>query len=135
VASIVTITFNPCIDKSSFVDALLPDKKLRCSAFKNEAGGGGINVAKAVKKLGGNALAVYLAGGYTGIVLQNLLKAESIDSIAIDTGVDTRENIMIVDKATNLQYRFITPGIAVKEIYWKECLEALKKLKWLPSLP
>jgi 6-phosphofructokinase 2 len=128
VTSIVTITFNPCIDKSSFVDALLPDKKLRCSAFKNEAGGGGINVAKAVKKLGGNALAVYLAGGYTGIVLQNLLKAESIDSILIDTGVDTRENIMIVDKATNLQYRFITPGIAVKEIYWKECLEALKKL-------
>ena len=124
--AVVTITFNPCIDKSSFVDAMLPDKKLRCTVFKNEAGGGGINVAKAVKKLGSSALAVYLAGGYTGIVLQDLLKAESIDSIVVDTGVDTRENIMIVDKATNLQYRFITPGNAVKEIHWKQCLNAVE---------
>lgn len=127
-SSIATITFNPCIDKSSFVDALVPDKKLRCTAFKNEAGGGGINVAKAVKKLGGNATAIYLGGGYTGVVLQNLLKAESINSIAIDTGVDTRENIMIVDKATNLQYRFITPGIAVKEIHWQECLKSVENI-------
>ena len=59
---IVTITFNPCIDKSSSVNALLPDKKLRCTSFINEAGGGGINVARAIKKLGGNALAIYLAG-------------------------------------------------------------------------
>ncbi|MEO8711478.1 MAG: PfkB family carbohydrate kinase, partial [Parafilimonas sp.] len=126
--SIVTITFNPCIDKSSFVDALLPDKKLRCATFINEAGGGGINVAKAVKKLAGNALAVYLAGGYTGIVLESLLKAENIDAIAIDTGVDTRENIMIVDKATNLQYRFITPGNAIKETHWKQCLKSIEAL-------
>lgn len=125
---IVTITFNPCIDKSSSVDALQPDKKLRCTSFKNEAGGGGINVAKAVKKLGGNALAIYLAGGYTGIVLQNLLIAENIETLVIDTGVDTRENIMVIDKATNLQYRFITPGNAVKEIHCQQCLEALEKL-------
>jgi 6-phosphofructokinase 2 len=127
-SGIVTITFNPCIDKSSYVDALQPDKKLRCTAFKNEAGGGGINVAKAVKRLGGDALAIYLAGGYTGIILQNSLKAESIKSIVIDTGVDTRENIMIVDKATNLQYRFITPGNALTEKHWRQCLEALEML-------
>lgn len=126
--AIVTITFNPCIDKSSTVDVLQPDKKLRCTPFINEAGGGGINVARAVKKLGSDALAIYLAGGYTGIVLQSLLTAESINAVVIDTGVDTRENIMIVDKATNLQYRFITPGNPIKEIHWKQCLQALEKL-------
>ena len=125
---IVTITFNPCIDKSSSVNALLPDKKLRCTSFINEAGGGGINVARAIKKLGGNALAIYMAGGYTGILLQSLLKAESIDSVVIDTGADTRENIMIVDKATNLQYRFITPGNPIKEKQWKQCLEVIEKI-------
>lgn len=126
--SILTITFNPCVDKSSSVDTLLPDKKLRCAAFKNEAGGGGINVARAIKKLGGNALAVYLAGGYTGIVLQNLLKAEAIETEVIDTGIETRENIMIVDKATNLQYRFITPGNPVKEIHWKKCFACVEQI-------
>jgi 6-phosphofructokinase 2 len=124
--SIITVTFNPCIDKSSAVDKLLPDKKLRCESFKNEAGGGGINVARAAKKLGGEPLAVYLAGGYTGIVLQNLLKAELIRTTTIDTGIDTRENIMIVDKATNLQYRFITPGSPVEECHWQRILTCLE---------
>lgn len=127
-SSIITITFNPCIDKSSFIDALLPDKKLRCTAFIQEAGGGGINVARAMKKLGGNALAVFLAGGYTGIVLQNLLKAEGVDMLVIDTGIDTRENIMIVDKATNLQYRFITPGFTVEQTHWQQLLAAVEKI-------
>ncbi|MGN6211181.1 1-phosphofructokinase family hexose kinase [Parafilimonas sp.] len=126
--AIVTITFNPCIDKSSSVDVLLPDKKLRCTAFKNEAGGGGINVARAIKKLGGDALAIYLGGGYTGVVLQNLLKAESIAAEVIDTGIDTRENIMIVDKATNFQYRFITPGHPIEETHWKQCLALLENM-------
>ena len=126
--AIVTITFNPCIDKSSFIDALLPDKKLRCTPFVQEAGGGGINVARAVKKLGGNALAVYFAGGYTGTVLQNLLKTEGIEMLVIDTGTDTRENIMIVDKATNLQYRFITPGFAVQPTHWQQLLEAIENI-------
>jgi 6-phosphofructokinase 2 len=68
--SVATITFNPCIDKSTTVDSLLPDKKLYCSTFKNEAGGGGINVAKAIRRLGtSNLLAIYPAGGYTGILL------------------------------------------------------------------
>lgn len=127
-ASIITVTFNPCIDKSSSVDKLLPDKKLRCESFKNEAGGGGINVARAVKKLGGEPLAVYLAGGYTGILLENLLKAESVKTMMIDTGIDTRENIMIVDKATNLQYRFITPGCTVEECHWQRILTCLEDL-------
>jgi len=127
--SVVTLTFNPCIDKSTMVDALLPDKKLRCTAFKNEAGGGGINVAKAMKKLGENVLALYLAGGYTGIVLHNLLQAENIETCVIDTGIDTRENIMIVDKATNLQYRFITPGNAINKTHWQQCLTALENCK------
>jgi len=126
--AIVTITFNPCIDKSSFIDALLPDKKLRCTPFIQEAGGGGINVARAVKKLGGNALAVFLGGGYTGIVLQNLLKTEGVDMKVIDTGIDTRENIMIVDKATNLQYRFITPGFTVQQTHWQQLIEAVENI-------
>lgn len=128
-SSIVTITFNPCIDKSSAVEALLPDKKLRCAAFKNEAGGGGINVAKALKRLGSNDLsAIYLAGGYTGIILNSLLQKEGIRSKVIDTGVDTRENIMITDKATNLQYRFITPGDPIREFHWQQCLMAVEDM-------
>jgi len=133
-SSIVTITFNPCIDKSCYVDALVPDKKLRCTPFVNEPGGGGINVARALKKLGSEALAVYLAGGYTGIVLSNLLREEKIDTMVIDTNTDTRENIMVTDKSTGLQYRFITPGNAIQEIHWQQCLQAVDHLDNLEYL-
>jgi fructose-1-phosphate kinase PfkB-like protein len=37
---IVTITFNPCIDKSTSIDNLIPEKKLRCSLPKFEPGAG-----------------------------------------------------------------------------------------------
>lgn len=63
---IVTITFNPAIDKSTVVPALAPEKKLKCRAPVFEPGGGGVNVARAICKLGGSATAVYLAGGYSG---------------------------------------------------------------------
>lgn len=126
---IVTLTFNPCIDKSSWVEALAPEKKLRCPDFKKEAGGGGINVAKAIKNLGGDhLLAIYLAGGCTGILLNSLVQKENVQSKVIDTGMDTRENIMIIDRATNLQYRFITPGDAVKECHWQHTLEAVENV-------
>lgn len=128
--TIVTITFNPCIDKSTTVESLLPDKKLYCLDFKNEAGGGGINVAKALKHLGSNnSLAVYLAGGYTGVILNSLLQQEKIKAKIINTDIDTRENIMITDKTSNLQYRFITQGNPVNEIHWRKCLQVIEGVK------
>jgi 6-phosphofructokinase 2 len=126
--SIVTITLNPCVDISSSVDAFKPEKKLRCAPLVYEAGGGGINVARAIKKLGGEALAIYLAGGNAGATLQSLLATESLNSMSIDTGVNTRVNVMMIDKATALQYRFVTTGSPIDESYCEQCIEALEKL-------
>ena len=75
---IITVTFNPCVDKSTSISALIPEKKLRCATPKFEPGGGGINVARAIKKLGGEALAIYPAGGYSGKFLNDLLRKENI---------------------------------------------------------
>ena len=51
-SKIITLTFNPCIDKSATVPQLIPEKKLSCSEPNFEPGGGGINVARVIKKLG-----------------------------------------------------------------------------------
>jgi 6-phosphofructokinase 2 len=70
ITDIITITFNPCIDKSTSVPVLKPDSKLSCAPPVFEPGGGGINVARAIKKLGGEAIAVFKysfsAGKYFG---------------------------------------------------------------------
>jgi 6-phosphofructokinase 2 len=112
---IVTITVNPAVDKTTEVDSLIPDKKLRCSEPKVDPGGGGINVSRAIKKLGGDSTAIYMAGGPTGHLLTELLEAEGVRQVIVVTKGNTRENIMVDDKATHKQYRFNLPGKLVIE--------------------
>ena len=127
--SIYTITFSPCIDKSSTVPSLLPEKKLRCSEPVLEPGGGGINVARAILKLGGQATSVYPAGGYTGQYFNALLQKESVPCIIIPSSEETRENIIIFDNATQKQYRFGMPGTKLKEKEWMACLDAIRTVQ------
>lgn len=122
----ITITFNPCIDKSTAVAALIPEKKLSCAPPILEPGGGGINVARAIKKLGGSAIAIYPSGGYTGAFFNELMKKEHIDSVIITAKNETRENIIVLDESSADQYRFGMPGNALIEKEWKQCLDAIE---------
>ena len=126
---IVTLTFSPCIDKSTSVQSLIPEKKLLCSVPIMEPGGGGINIARAIKKLGGEASAVYPSGGYTGKFFTHLLEKENITSVIIDTVHETRENIIVVDETTNNQYRFGMPGTELLKNEWQACLKAVEGIK------
>lgn len=127
-SKIVTITFSPCIDKSTSVPFVFPEKKLRCTVPKLEPGGGGINVARAIKKLGGEAIAIFPSGGYTGKFFNHLLEKENIPAVIIETNNETRENIIVLDESTNNQYRFGMPGTELSEYEWKQCLWAVEKI-------
>ena len=124
---IITITFNPCIDKSTSVPVLKPDSKLSCTPPVFEPGGGGINVARAIKKLGGKAMAVYPSGGYSGKFLNILLAQENIPELNIETKQHTRENMIVLDKATNQQYRFGMPGQYLSKDEWQQCLQTIEE--------
>ncbi len=124
-SKIITITFSPCIDKSTSVPALIPEKKLKCSAPKLEPGGGGINVARAIRKLGGEATAIFPSGGYTGKYFNALLQQENIPVILIESSNETRENIIVLEEKTNRQYRFGMPGTELKENEWRQCLKMI----------
>ena len=112
---ILTITLNPCIDKSTSVETLKPESKLRSTEVVREAGGGGINVSKALKKLEIPSVALFPAGGHNGHMLCDLLKKEAIDFRAIDTQVETRENWIVLESVSNNQFRFTFPGLKVQE--------------------
>jgi len=112
---ILTVTLNPCVDKSSNVQRIKPDSKLRCTELVNEPGGGGINVSKALKKLGAVSMALFPAGGNNGNMLCSLLDAEGIPFHAVDTQVETRENWIVNEIEKNDQYRFTFPGRQVQE--------------------
>jgi len=126
-SQIITITFNPCIDKSAAVPQLIAEKKLSCSEPRFEPGGGGINVARAIKKLGGEATAIYPSGGYTGKFFNDLLAKEKIPAIVIEVKNPLRENIIMLEESSNSQYRFGFPGAKLLSHEWQQCLDAIDK--------
>ena len=132
-AHIVTLTLNPTVDKSTTVDKIVPDHKLRCDAPRFEPGGGGINVSRALKRLGLESLAVFPASGPAGTLLQHLLTQEGIDQHPITTINWTRENFIVVDKSTNQQYRFGMPGREISSDEQNLILETLQALHPIPE--
>ncbi len=131
--SIITITMNPAIDKSAMVDKIIPEAKLRCSSVKNEPGGGGINVSKALSRLGMDSLAVFIAGGHNGNLLQDLLSQQKMACRVIAVDAETRENFIVLESFTNNQYRFNIQASRANPSAAGDCLDLLRNLKTKPS--
>jgi 6-phosphofructokinase 2 len=125
---IATLTMNPAIDKSSAVAQVVAEWKLRCDPPVYEPGGGGINVSRAIHKLGGDSLALYTAGGLSGEMIGSLLDGEGLKHQAITIAGLTRESFTILEKSTGLQYRFGMPGPTLQKAEWQRCLEEMSGL-------
>ncbi|TVZ14841.1 1-phosphofructokinase family hexose kinase [Maribacter sp. MAR_2009_72] len=122
---IITLTVNPAVDKSTTVNGIVPDNKLRCGTPVYEPGGGGINVSRVIQELGGTSLCMYLSGGPTGIHLQEQLTDLQIDQQIIPISGWVRENLAVTDTKNNAQYRFGMPGPIVQKTEWQRTLKQL----------
>jgi 6-phosphofructokinase 2 len=125
-AFILTLTLNPAVDLSTSVDHVLPDRKLRCAAPRYEPGGGGINVARAVHRLGGETEAWFPAGGNGGELLQHLLEAEGVRHTPVAVHGATRENLNVTEELSGRQFRFCMPGATLGANEWPVFLERLR---------
>ena len=130
---IVTITMNPAVDKSTSVNKLVAEKKMRCSEMITEAGGGGINVSKALNELGGESLAIFPSGGLNGKLIENYLKSRNISFKTIPVEQETRENFVVRETDTNSQYRFVMPGVSLTGQEAQSCFQILRELQPSPS--
>lgn len=120
---VVTLTLNPALDISTSVPVVEPASKLRCGPARRDPGGGGINVARVVQRLGGEVLAVYPAGGLSGRMLHDRLDAERLPGACISINADTRESFTVVETSTNREFRFILPGPTLSERELRACLD------------
>lgn len=126
---IVTLTMNPALDVSTGILSVAPEIKLRCARPRFHPGGGGINVSRAIRFLGGESTAVFTAGGHTGTMLTRLLRDEGIGSSPIAIEGITRESFAVYEESTGLQYRFNMPGPELSADEWIACLERVFDLE------
>ena len=125
---IVTLTLTPSLDTATSTAKVYPEGKLRCQAPVFEPGGGGINVARAITHLGGQATALLPSGGPTGAHLVELLQQEGVTVDALQTHDWTRQNLHVVSDATGEQFRFVMPGAALHDDEWQQLLTKIAQL-------
>ncbi len=123
---IVTLTMNPALDITTNVDVVRPTQKLRCSAARYDPGGGGINVARIARVLGGSVFAVFPAGGSHGGLVTRLLDEAAVAFAAIPIAGATRESFTVNQTSTGEQYRFVLPGPELTAREQERCLRELR---------
>jgi 6-phosphofructokinase 2 len=133
VSAIVTLTLNPTVDKSSSVEQVLPERKLRCGPPSYQPGGGGINVARAVHDLGGDAQALWTRGGAVGDLLAGLLDEEVVPHEPVAIREMTRQNLIVYEQSSGQQYRFGMPGPELRPEEAEHCLERVRELAPSPD--
>lgn len=94
---IVTLTFNPAIDRTITVDRLAFEDRAYISSAKETAGGRGINASAVIHSFGGETLAVLPAGGSSGKKFQEYLDRCGFPFEIVPTRNKVRTNLVITD--------------------------------------
>ncbi|KIC91013.1 1-phosphofructokinase family hexose kinase [Flavihumibacter sp. ZG627] len=131
---ILTITVNPAVDKSTSTEKLVAEKKMRCTEMVVEAGGGGINVSKALSRLGAPNKAIITSGGINGMQLEKCLQEAGIQYFAVPIHGDTRENVVLLETSSNSQYRLVLPGPTLSAKVEDAILDALASIQEKPEM-
>ncbi len=129
---ILTVTMNPALDVSTSTEKVMDTHKLRCTAAILHPGGGGINVARVLHRLGGDCLALYPAGGANGQRLRQLIDQEQVPSYCIPIAGETRESFSVHEHSSGRDFRFVLPGPELTPPEWQACLARLDALPTLP---
>jgi 1-phosphofructokinase family hexose kinase len=110
---IITVTLNPALDKTLEVPTFTPGRRHRTVDQKTMPGGKGVNVARAMKRLGQPVIATGLAGGSTGNRIVEALNDEAILNSFVRIREESRTNIAVLDPTTDLHTEINERGPAV----------------------
>jgi 1-phosphofructokinase/tagatose 6-phosphate kinase len=100
---IVTVTLNAALDRSLTVPTLQLGQRHRASDVLTLAGGKGINVARALKRLEVPVVATGLAGGRTGTRIVEELTGEAILNDFVRIRDESRTSTLVVDPTSGRQ--------------------------------
>ncbi len=125
---IVTVTLNAAIDRTLTVPSFQLGQRHRASQGLTLAGGKGINIARALKRLGLPVVATGLVGGRTGTRVVEELTAEAILNDFVRIADESRTSTAVVDPTSSTYTEINEWGPAVLESELEMLLEKLAYL-------
>lgn len=132
--TVLCLTMNPAVDLATDTETVQPTHKLRCSPTRHDAGGGGINVARVITRLGGPCTALCPVGGSTGQWLRLRMAEEGIPGIFLPMAGDTRISFTVHERRSDDEFRFVMPGPTLTEAEWTRVLDHLSGQHLVPDL-
>jgi 6-phosphofructokinase 2 len=124
---LITLTLNPALDLAADADAVVPTHKVRMHHEHADPGGGGVNVARVLHELGGDAVAILAVGGASGRVLVEMLTDAGTRLHAVQVEGLTRVSLNVHDRTSGLEYRFVPEGPALSPAEFRACLAAVEQ--------
>jgi 1-phosphofructokinase family hexose kinase len=112
---IFTLTLNPAVDRELTVAKIVFGTVLRASQWQVDCGGKGFNVARMLKSLGVDSVALGFAAGKTGELLDEKLQALGIETDFIWIQGETRTNVSIVAVEDDRYMKVNEPGPTISE--------------------
>jgi 6-phosphofructokinase 2 len=125
---IYTITLNPALDRTIWIQKVRDDVSNRILEEKSFAGGKSVDVSKVLKNLGVDNIALGFVGGFAGRELEGRLLNEGIETDFVRVSGETRTNIIIHETGTGKQLAFNARGPEIKPDELMQFIEQLERL-------
>jgi 1-phosphofructokinase family hexose kinase len=115
---ILTVTLNAAIDRTVAVPNFRLGHRHRAVESRTVAGGKGINVARALNRLGRPVIATGFAGGPTGLRLLEQLREEAVLTDFTRIAGETRINMAVIDPTSGEQTEINErgPSVSAEEV-------------------
>ena len=115
---IITVTLNAALDKTLEVPNFTPGRRHRTVDQTTMPGGKGVNIARAIKRLGQPVIATGLAGGATGNRIVEALNDEAILNAFVRIREESRTNTAVLDPTNGMHTEINErgPSVSIQEL-------------------
>lgn len=123
---VVTVTLNPAIDQTVYIDGFQPGAVNRVGLVRQNAGGKGVNVASALADLQAPTLATGLLGRENAEIFEELFRTKGIEDRFVRLDGSTRLGLKVVDSSSHQVTEINYPGIQPDPSSLDEVLSMLR---------
>jgi 1-phosphofructokinase family hexose kinase len=113
---ILTVTLNPCVDKSIALETLTPGAFNDAVEAHDVAGGKATNVARMAKHLGAPVKSLLLLGGESGRLIERLIReCDEIEPLVVWTQAPSRNIVTIYERDRKRATAYVEPNPRISE--------------------